>query len=145
MLKSLAVSKAQARVLSPPETIRAVLFSIFSLVTMVMWPQWSLEHGYLFWWNPWVLFTSIGMVCLSISRFFGIEQAFTAPEIALGVILTQAVHFGMAYGHPSDQTGAFDELLFSFDTRFFGSECDIILGKLFAWSFPVKWFFVGDL
>lgn len=109
---------------------------------MLMWPQLSLQHSYLFWWNPWVLFTSIGMVCLSISRFFGIEQAFLAPEIALGVILTQAVHFGMAYGHPSDRTGAIDELLFAFDTRFFGSECDVILGKLFAWSFPVKWFFV---
>ena len=109
---------------------------------MLLWPQLSFQHSDLFWWNPWVMFTSIGMVCLSLSRFFGIEQAFMAPEIALGVILTQVLSLGITHGNPSDRTGAFDELLFAFDTRFFGSQCDVILGKLFDRYFPLRLFFV---
>lgn len=59
--------------------IPAVLWTIFSVFVVLIWPHLHKHISWL-WWNYSILFIGIGMVCLFVSRFFGVQQPFVMPE-----------------------------------------------------------------
>jgi hypothetical protein len=109
--------------------IPAILYTTFSVSAMLLWPH-AHDHIHWLWWNYSILFITIGMVCISVSRFFGPAPAFFMNEI-IGLVFfaCQVVFFRLVL--PSNKVGAVDEFLFWFDVRNFGAWCDLILAKVF--------------
>jgi hypothetical protein len=113
---------------------KAFLFLIFSLTVTISWPHLaSGRFGGILWWNGWVFFTCLGMICLSWSRFLGAQHAFPVPEVLFGVIMARGLNWFLTYVRPSHKIEAVDELLYAFDVKTFGQDADVVMGKLVTW------------
>jgi hypothetical protein len=120
---------------APFSLIRAVLLFVFSLALTIVWQIWWGGNG-------WVFFTSLGMVCLSFSRFSGVRQAFPLPDVVFGLIMAQGLHWFLTYVRPSGKVGACDELLLAFDANTFGRGSDFIFGAVLKGHPLVAIFFI---
>jgi len=107
----------------------AFLWTVFSSLVTVVWP---LVQGRSPWlaWNFSVLGITVGMISLSVSRFFDVRHPFAAPELVL-LVFSMAQRFSFPVFLPGGTTRAADEFLFCFDIKMFGQNCDVILAKLF--------------
>src|ERR1039457_4517613 len=106
---------------------KAFLFLIFSLTVTISWPHLaSGRFGSILWWNGWVFFTCLGMICLSWSRFLGAQHAFPVPEVLFGVIMARGLNWFLTYVRPSHKIEAVD-------VKTFGQDADVVMGKLVTW------------
>jgi len=106
----------------------AVFYTLFSVTVMLLWPH-------VLSWNYAILCLNMGMVCISVSRFFGVKHGFFMSEIGgLIFFVVQGVFFASVL--PSDRVAAADGFLYSFDLVNFGPNSDVVLAKLFD-LFPV--------
>jgi hypothetical protein len=112
---------------------RAYLFLLFSLTATFLWPfRPAILSPYVVM-NPVVWFFSIGMMALSVSRFYGVRHAVPAPELFIFLY-----PFGLYFfvNHLPFQVRALDAFLLSFDYNFGCFE--VAIAKLYSQSDVVR-------
>jgi hypothetical protein len=109
-------------------TVRACLFTVFSFVAAFLWPfKPDLIPNMPF--TPVVWFSCIGMIALSISRFYGVRHAVPAPELYIFLYTIVLVLF---INHLPYPVRALDTHLLFFDYNFgyFG----VVIGRMYRES-----------
>ena len=99
------------------EKRKAILWLIFSLSVTVVWPVSGIS-SMLHIWAPFVWASCLSMVLLSGARLKGVEHPHPCPEIFCFL----SAHIpGLMFSTflPSDTIASFDDLLLTFDGRFF--------------------------
>lgn len=105
---------------------RAYVFLAFSLAAAFLWPlKPQILQPYIRL-DPTAWFFCIGMVALSLSRFYGLRQAVPAPE---SYIFLYAVGLYYFEHHIPFQVRALDDRLLSFDYSF--GYFELVVGRLF--------------
>jgi hypothetical protein len=109
-------------------TVRACLFTAFSFAAAFLWPfKPDLIPFMPF--TPVVWFSCIGMVALSVSRFYGVRHAVPAPELYIFLYTIVLVLF---INHVPYQVRTVDLRLLSFDYSF--GYAGMIVGKWYRRS-----------
>jgi len=109
-------------------TVRACLFTAFSFAAAFLWP-FKPDLIPIMPFTPVVWFSCIGMIALSVSRFYGVRHAVPAPEFLIFAYTLVLVLF---INHLPYQVRALDTHLLFFDYNFGYSGA--VIGRMYRES-----------